>query len=166
MSCSAVSTVASITRPFARTYFALRTDCPPILTSPAPLRATVVRYLLYMFSGIGNKQLTSKKSRQRSFDFLIILTAFVLCATRQILRWSLNFVAFGFLKAVNLTWVQSIQSAILGFYMCCWSAVSLVWDLATFESLPRYIVTSQLVRQAFVLLVSLQAFCTPICRYK
>ena len=54
MSCSTFSSLASNTRSSA--YFIVWMICPPILKSPNPSRASLVRHLLYKLKRIGDKQ--------------------------------------------------------------------------------------------------------------
>jgi len=54
MSCSIFPSLASNTRSPA--YFTVWMICPPILKSPNPSRASLVRHLLYKLNRIGDKQ--------------------------------------------------------------------------------------------------------------
>ena len=54
MSCSTFSSLASNTRWWA--YFTVWMMCPPILKSPNPSRASLVRHLLYKLNRTSHKQ--------------------------------------------------------------------------------------------------------------
>jgi hypothetical protein len=54
MPCSTVSSLAISTRSSA--YFTVLIICPPVLKSPSPSRASLVRHSLYKLNRIGDKQ--------------------------------------------------------------------------------------------------------------
>lgn len=112
MSCSTFSSLASSTRSSA--YFTVWMICPPILKSPNPSRASLVRHLLYKLNRIGDEQ----------YPCLTPLPVFTLLVCP---RFSHTLTLWAMYKLlISLLSCQSVQVS----FRICINLVQLVWSYA------------------------------------